>query len=404
MIGNSVAPNQDFWLFEPNVFSTAAEKRLIELLLEEDFLDDPWLQRRLGCYVQTDTTEKDRIVLDIIKYFFRERLPDNLFAVIREFDSVFASLGKKGHFLHQFEVLIFGWALIRMLVEHDKSIRKAFHFKTSEKMFSVWLLASVIHDIGYPMQLSEDLMKKLFAWYQALGMSEVAKLFKKPVKDFKKSMAKNLAELKSHGLAGIDAKGILLEALQDSLKISRAAAEMLLENIEVESKGEMHGYAGALVLCGKLFQSWAKRRLPPTVFNSNVISLKLAMAAIFLHDLPNSFAKYIRKINFRRNPYAYLLFLVDNLQEWSRNLRPNEAWPSYNLEEVDRKGNELKLSYILTHEKWTKNRERKAKRSVREKFKRLNLMTKPNPRLGFQITVNFRTSHGQKLGRKKILL
>jgi hypothetical protein len=409
MIGDYGVAGLDFSLFEPNVLSTVAEKKLIHLLLEEEFINDPWLQRRLGCYALADTTERDRIVLEIVNFFFRGRLPSEIFAVEREFDSVFAVLGKKGHFVHQFEVLIFGWALIRMLIEQDKGIKRSFRFNTPNEIFFVWLIASVIHDFGYPLQVAGGVLEKLFEWYQALGMSEVAELFQGLMKNYEDTEAKNLTELKSQTWEGFDIKTILLEALRDSLKSDRSSVETLLERIDVEfkrkgSRGKIHGYPGAVVLCGKYFQSWQTKGLKAKTFAFDIKSLKLAASAICLHDLPGVFNKYIRKIDFHRNPYAYLLFLVDNLQEWFRNLRPNEEWPSYNLLKIGRTRNRLELSYILTHEKWTEIMEHEARSSIRRKFQRLDMMSKPKPALRFQIAVDFRTNHGKLLGTKKILL
>ena len=83
MIGDYVAADLDFSLFEPNVLSASSEKKLIELLLDEDFINDPWLQRRLSCYALADTVERDRIVLEIFKFFFQGTLPSELFAVVR---------------------------------------------------------------------------------------------------------------------------------------------------------------------------------------------------------------------------------------------------------------------------------------------------------------------------------
>jgi hypothetical protein len=409
MIGDYVAADLDFSLFEPNVLSASSEKKLIELLLDEDFINDPWLQRRLSCYALADTVERDRIVLEIFKFFFQGTLPSELFAVVREFDSIFAVLGKRGHFVHQFEVLIFGWALIRMLIEHNKGIKKSFRFNSPKDIFFVWLMASVIHDFGYPLQVAEDVMKKFHAWYRALGMSEIAELFQGLIKNYEESEARNLTELKSQTWAGLDVKAILLETVWDSLKINRSSAEKLLKSIEAMSKEKMpkekiHGYTGATILCGKCLQSWQTSGLTAKALDYNAKTLKLALAAICLHDLPNDLDMYIRKIDFWRNPYAYLLFLIDNLQDWFRNLRPNEEWPSYNLLKIGKTENRLELSYILTHENWTKDMEDSVKGSVRKKFGRLKMMTKPNPPLHFQIAVDFRTSHGQQLGAEEILL
>ncbi len=391
MIGDYIA-GLDFSLFEPNVFSTASEKKLIELLLNEDFIDDPWLQRRLSCYVLADTMERDRIVLEIVKFFFRGKLPNKLLTVEREFDSVFAVLGMKGHFVHQFEVLIFGWALIRMLIEHNKSIKKSFRFNETEDIFIVWLAASVTHDFGYPLQLAKDVMKKFLGWYQILGITDAIKLYKKLIKDYEKIGAQDLAVIKSQDEMGFITKTILLKALQDSLKISRPSTESLLKSMASESNGKSHGYTGALVFYEKCSHDF------------NAKKLKLALAAICLHDLPDDLKMYIKKIDFWCNPYAYLLFLIDNLQEWFRNLRPNEKWPSYNLFKINKTENQLELSYILTHEQWEQEMEDRVKSSVRKKFSRLNMMTKPDPPLNFQIAVNFRTNHGKLLGAKKFFL
>jgi hypothetical protein len=97
-----------------------------------------------------------------------------------------------------------------------------------------------------------------------------------------------------------------------------------------------------------------------------------------------------------------LLFLVDNLQDWFRNLRPNEEWPSYNLIQIDRTAVGLKLVYVLTHEKWTRDMERRVKNSIREKRQRLKLLTAPHPSLRFQIMAEFSTSHNLSLGTIKI--
>jgi hypothetical protein len=401
MISEYVASEQDFMLFEPSTLSAGSEKRLIEVLLKEDFVDSPWLQRRLASYVLSETWERDGLVLDVVKFFFQGNLPVELFDVAREFDSVLAAAGKRGHFVHQFEVLILGWALIRMLINHDRDLQQAFHFETPREIFSVWLMASLVHDFGYPLQMARDVMGKLSTWYQTLGMSEVAELYNALMEEYEATRVGCLADLKLLNWAGFETNTILLEALQESLRIDRSIARRLLRNLEGKHSRKVHGYAGAIVLCGKCFEAWQAKGMTSVKVES-VVALKTAMAAICLHDMPNALRKYITRMTFRDNPYAYLLFLVDNLQDWFRNLRPSAEWPSYNLLQVDRVDGGLGLLYLLTHEKWTNDMEHRVRRSIEEKSRRLKLLTSPSPSLRFEIKAVFRTSHGQSLGMIKI--
>jgi hypothetical protein len=304
MISDFIISEQDFDLFEPNIFSPMAEKKLIELILEENFLDNPWLKRRLVSYCMAEAWEKDRLVLDLVKFFLQEKLPSELFVVLRKLDSVFASLGQKGHFIHQFEVFIFGWALIRMLIEHDKSIKKAFRFKSPKEIFTVWLLASVVHDLGFPLQMASDVMAEFSTWYQVLGMTEVAKLYKNLKKDYEISRAKNLKELRLEEWRGLDITTILLKALEETLQIDRSAAKKLQRNLDDLSGVNIHGYTGAIVLCGKCFRSWQTGGLNSATPDFSIASLKLVLAAICLHDLSDTFSRYIKRLNFHHNPYA----------------------------------------------------------------------------------------------------
>ncbi len=173
-----IGSEYDFSLFDPNTFSAEAEKKLVARLLKAPFIDDPWIRRRLASYVLEEAWERDRIVLQLVEFFFRDKVPADLFAAVREFDSVLAALGKRGHFVHQFEVLIFGWAVISMLINHNTRLQDTFRFDAPREVFSVWLMASVVHDFGYPLQMGRDVMEKLYTWYRALGMYEVAELYK----------------------------------------------------------------------------------------------------------------------------------------------------------------------------------------------------------------------------------
>ena len=126
--------------------------------------------------------------------------------------------------------------------------------------------------------------------------------------------------------------------------------------------------------------------------------MKMVAAAIALHSVPLKHRNFIRKISFNLNPLAYLLTLIDNLQDWNRSLRPNNKWPSYNLAffRTSPKNDALRLDYFLYHEQWDRAMERRVKKSLDEKAKKLNLAVKPNPRINFKININFSSNHDYK--------
>jgi hypothetical protein len=183
----------------------------------------------------------------------------------------------------------------------------------------------------------------------------------------------------------------------ETLGIYNPSAKTLLTTLErVDADGRVnHGYVGAVLLCNAYIRSLlpGPRRRGET---GDLDRIKLASAAIALHGAPQELDNDIRKLAFYSNPYAYILFMVDNLQDWSRNLRPNEHYPSYNLLGIEFKqaNNELVISYVLTHSKWTNEIERLLTRSLSEKREKLRLLSVPSPAVGFMVRVNFATNHG----------
>jgi hypothetical protein len=342
--------------------------------------------------------------LQLAEFFFREDFAAGLFAVEREFDFVLGATGRRGHFVHQFEVLVFGWALIDMLIHIDETAQQSFRFPTKREVFSVWLMTSLVHDFGYPLQVGRDVMKKFSEWYQALGMSEVADLYTISQKQYETSKRRGLKRLAAQTWSGSEVRSVLLEGLQESLGFDPSGAERLLTDIESDYGGKTHGCSAATLLCARCLQSWGERDLSAATRDRDMSRLKLSMAAICLHDQSDTLRRHSAKIEFRRNPYAYILFLIDNLQDWSRDLRRYEGWPSYNLVGVEEGGGKLGLSYILTYDKWTPEIVQKAIDSIGEKSEALALLATPDPSLNFRIDARFRTSHGQKLSPIEIPL
>ena len=116
--------------------------------------------------------------------------------------------------------------------------------------------------------------------------------------------------------------------------------------------------------------------------------LQIAAAAIALHAIQRQKKEFINKINFQSNPLAYLLFLVDNLQEWNRSLRPSD-WPSYTLNAFTTEHDTITLDYNVYHEQWTPAMRKKVKKFLIEKKNIMKLAIGPNPPVALKIIMQF---------------
>lgn len=132
--------------------------------------------------------------------------------------------------------------------------------------------------------------------------------------------------------------------------------------------------------------------------------LKKISAAIALHALPNEDISFFKKIDFYSNPLAYLLILIDNIQDWNRTLKPSQEWPSYSLEYFDSDVDSMQLIYNLEHQLWTDKMKENVRRSLNEKRELLQTLKPPEPSFSYLIEMIYKTSDGDDLGRIDLML
>lgn len=383
-------------IYLSTTLSETAERILISNLLKMDYFKSPWIQRRLASYPLAIEAEKDVLILELLGYLWKIPPSDRLFSVFKDFDKVFTILDKKGHFIHQFEVFLLGWHLINQLLEKDrKEIFKSI-FGNHKRIFNSWLFASTAHDFGYPLQLAKDLAKKFSELYNKIHMRELSTKYNKLSKNQNIKIENELCFFKIHDKDNkteklIDIESFILDGIESSIEGNKEDA---LSIQKILRKND-HGYISAMILLRTYIDFLSKEKgLNFESEHWRIDDLKLVCASIALHNIPLRYEKYLEMISFNLNPYAYLLILIDNLQEWHRSMRLSDKYPSYNLRTFETKSDSISLFYILLHENWTKKMKNDTIKSLSEKAKLINLLKRPHPSFNFNISIKFQSNEG----------
>jgi hypothetical protein len=248
--------------------------------------DEGWMIQGISSDVYRQASyesKKDIIIAHSIDTGKRvlKQFPELLIS-LRDFEKLLYATNKfyRDHVFHTFRVWGLGLYLyyngLREFIDGiDERIRSHFHF--------TWYLASVYHDVGYPIKGLKDLGEQLNKCFNYLGLVDLVnfdRAFKPLPNDNSINPLLNDQSLK-------DLKGLLPDEI---VEIDREVLE------------RRHGLTGALLLLSSLNRrfgtSWSKDAYP-------------AIKAIAEHDGS-------RRIYFRNGPFSAILVICDELQEWGR--------------------------------------------------------------------------------------
>lgn len=166
-----------------------------------------------------------------------------------------------------------------------------------------WKLASIFHDIGYPAEIENSLLREFDE-----KINEIRRLF--GANDQNRYFITI-----PKGLENLTNKKNSLELIQKCLKKwgLRINAKKEYRGM-VESGNINHGIISSLVILNAIDIMYQKNNLAQYHFENDVIP---ACSAIYIHNLqPECFAT--AKIDRKKAPLAFLLKLSDCLQEWER--------------------------------------------------------------------------------------
>jgi hypothetical protein len=256
----------------------------------------------------------------IIKTLWNNCVPHVPYPEIhRKFESLLKEINPRyrDHYIHQFQVFLFG-ALIIDILRNNNKINENF-----KDLCIGWLLTATFHDVNYPVQEHDSFIKEFFN--QTLGITHPFGLL-----DFKT----NYTECQFS--SNIE---LILDEMTDSFKENCTCEDICVNHFNKVREffyynvtfSKNHGVLSGLGLLKKFENQ-------PDLENV----LIPAAAAIAFHDdsiwqplngqkiEKNKDMKWIKnvieleplkKIDFKTHPLSFLLILCDNIQDWGRHCR-----------------------------------------------------------------------------------
>ena len=296
--------------------------------------------------------EKREIAIKIIKslfkkYFKKFKKGFELIKALKNFEENLLYkylLYYRDHFLHSLQIFLLGFYMMRKVNTLGMPI-EFLSKRDYEGFIRTWLLISVFHDIGYLAQTLMDISDKINTLYfkniSGINLSKLELNFSEKLEDIFKKILEELAE------------GIIIG--EDKYYFSNSKSDIydnqkdIILNELMESYFERnHGIISSLFsyYTLNLDINYIKKEKRDLLLKE----IKLACAAIATHDLEK-----IKKIHldFRDNPFACLLILCDNIQEWNRpyNLKlensSEDIWKKFELDYLKDKECYCLIFYLL---------------------------------------------------------
>ena len=282
--------------------------------------------------------------------------------VIAKFDEMLGLTGKRRHFNHSFEVFLLGLLIMnhkrnlfaKVWKEHGVTDKKV----AWRKNFFTWLFTASFHDFGYPLEQSSKIIETIADMYFGIDVARVSDKFKMINTEkflitedylYKYYSLKNPSTLlgaKKYEMDVYDLEEILKNSFAMSLDEDSA------EEYQQNKAKDKHGFVGALLL--------ARQTMGVTMDDSkdfNLESLMMAIGAVMVHSLPSKTEEKVSKdpyqglvysVNPKKNVFAYLLTLLDGLQDWDRNYGDSsDKYPEYTLNSFDFTGDTIALSFLV---------------------------------------------------------
>lgn len=356
-------PSNDHSYFSSVCLTKLAQEQLVKPLLRIRLpgLDDWIVRRYIASYAHVEDSDgKIRAIREIMRSLWRSNPGGSLLQVFEGLEGFMRAIGKRDHYVHQFEVFLLGWYIFSALMANWKISKLEIAQLNSIDLsvfFEIWLMTSMGHDIGYPLQETPVIIKELgrLSWHAKLR--KMATYY---------GVLGDLVGIKDQGKhplvqqllnkEGKEIASYIISGVEQTLNVNPGDAKDICDTLAKSVNN--HGYLSALLLGRaflKYFKSVDRNALPGTSQDQKMGLYKLLLAATALHSLKNAHPDIIKKINFTANPLAYLLFIVDNLQEWSRvpGVKQGEVDPITYLKSINRpKSSRISLSFVTRHDYW----------------------------------------------------
>jgi hypothetical protein len=406
MLPESLTVNQSFSAligtrFSPEIFEAyrKAEMKLVESVLDFETFKDENIQSLLIEYIiSREDNERVQIIINLMKAFWIRKYaapgPMKIFEVQSQFEDMLYALGKRGHFLHQFLCFLLGSYIIKAILgfKTKKTVRQ-FGFFNKSDIFFTWLLTSCVHDCGYPLQVVDALAEHMGKLYNSLGMKDTGCLYESVGKSTVKESEFRYLKVRVHR-DNVFLKDLVAYICMLSKSTKRMSYEKKFKVFEGLWANRKHEMISALLVARCFMENEEVGKKVKT-------ALSYALPAIAVHGFKDDQLITFGRIKFSLNPYAYLLFLVDNLQDWSRPTRVQHGKNPiiFNIDGLTFKdssaGKKIILSYTLFCRKWNS---KKISRVIKLLDIKRRLLSFLEPgRIGQKLSVRaeYRTNEGK---------
>ena len=391
--------------------SGEAERSLINQLLSLDCLAKvrSELQEYAGA---SDERERTRLAGDVIGKLWKEHgcgeAGRKLVETSATFEHILNVFIPRGHFVHQFETFLLGCLTFKTVLNLLNADQRPVGLSMDdEAVYRMWLMASSLHDVGYPIQLGSNISKSICDLYDELAMKDCADILRSVSM---RSCAEWLENLPL-GRSG---------AVRLTLNVPEHIANTIINRLHVDDRAtrakiqekwdsQNHGVIGAAIVWQKLIESHcvevnADADARESTSRDHILDAypdeALCTAAMCLHSFCAQDFGFA--VEYGRMPLTFTLIAMDELQEWNRSsgarARDTAAFElaqlTMNDSQKDRHVLELTFQCQHYHEK---ERERLLREIAFKRHKLSNLVPYiiPSGNTEFEIHAHFLDDSGE---------
>lgn len=235
---------------------------------------------------------------------------------IREFEPLLKELGLRDHFVHAFKVFLLGYYIINKFKVDSRSILgQRPLLQNQHKTNLIWMLTATFHDAAYAVEKTDDWLNSFFRRF--LGVNPHISL---PISEVLSPVHSDIMRMlsqyhRSRRINSPEDPFIFHFNLMDWYYYNKLSEEFYNKN---------HGVLSALMLCHRMaIKEGFLGRPPQTTETPSTPERNLydyvdhleASHAISLHNIDSI------KVKFREYPFAFILILCDEMQDWGRGSR-----------------------------------------------------------------------------------
>lgn len=350
--------------------------RLIKTFHDPQLLQGTTLLWASSNYPFLDDRNKVKLIREVAAktWPFSDCKP--LYETFVRYEEFLRAINKREHIIHQFEVFLLGWQLI-----HASYAKEKFNGLAIQDTLRTWLITSLFHDVGYFLEKANDILGFFNETYSNLQLEPLASKFS----EFHSSIAPaGKTSLFSTSIQKTYPKSI--EHIRAILLKSFAKDAFILDTFFGDMiEGCDHGLVSAILLLDSV------KSIDLSVMD-NQNKIDLACSAIALHNSHNysdraNPKQIITHVDVSQSPFSVILFIIDNIQDWSRDNEIAKPNTTFLLTSVQTGPKSVNIDILVRADFWTAELVDSTKKQI--KFKRDILMAVPQGAFGLTVTIKY---------------